>query len=111
MDAGHEELLPGSHTCVGCGGLTFRRREDHLCPRCAFEAEQLIERIELDGLDRDLELMARFDAYYQRRAAHQASAHVLPFPLFGETAVRDSLVRPAAEFMPDPFWQELREAS
>lgn len=59
--------LPGSRSCVGCGGLTFRNREDGLCPRCAFQAESLIEQIELDGLDHDLNLMSRFEAYCNER--------------------------------------------
>jgi hypothetical protein len=59
--------LPGSRHCVGCEGLTFRNRADGLCPRCAFEAEHLIEQIELDGLERDLTLMTRFEAYCRAR--------------------------------------------
>jgi hypothetical protein len=67
--------LPGSRRCVGCDGLTFRNREDGLCPRCAFEAEHLIEQIELDCLDRDLALMERFDAYCRERDLGVAHAH------------------------------------
>lgn len=59
--------LPGSRHCVGCGGLTFRNRDDRLCPRCAFEAEHLIEQIELESLDNDLALMTRFEAYCRQR--------------------------------------------
>lgn len=59
--------LPGSRHCVGCGGLTFRNRDDRLCPRCAFEAEHLIEQIELECLDHDLALMTRFEAYCRQR--------------------------------------------
>lgn len=60
-------MLPGSRECVGCHGLTFRNRADGLCPRCAFQAESLIEQIELDSLEHDLALMTQFEAYCQQR--------------------------------------------
>ena len=65
--------LPGSRSCVGCDGLTFRNRDDGLCPRCAYSAERLIEQIELDSLDRDLTLMTRFEAYYRQRELRLAA--------------------------------------
>jgi hypothetical protein len=111
MDLRREELLPGSHTCVGCGGLTFRQREDALCPRCAFEAESLIERIELDGLDRDLELITQFEAYYQQREVHKKRFKTLAGPVFARRPVLDPISREAADFSPDPFWSALRDAS
>ena len=71
--------LPGSRHCVGCGGLTFRNRDDGLCPRCAFEAEHLIEQIELESLDHDLALMTRFEAYCrQRDLARQRAVAAAP---------------------------------
>lgn len=60
-------MLPGSRECVGCHGLTFRNRSDGLCPRCAFQAESLIEQIELDSLERDLALITEFEAYCRQR--------------------------------------------
>jgi hypothetical protein len=73
--------LPGSRTCVGCNGLTFRNREDGLCPRCAFQAESLIEQIELEGLEHDLALMTRFEAYCTQRdrATAEREARALVF--------------------------------
>ncbi len=62
-------MLPGSRECVGCHGLTFRNRSDGLCPRCAFQAESLIEQIELDSLERDLALITEFEAYCRQRDA------------------------------------------
>jgi hypothetical protein len=83
MNEDAPEVLPGSHACVGCRGLTFRQRSDGLCPRCAFHAENLMERIELDGIERDLQLLTEFDAYYD---AHTRRAKA-----------REALI-------PDPFW-------
>lgn len=111
MDMRRDELLPGSHACVGCGGLTFRQREDALCPRCAFEAESLIERIELDGLDRDLELITQFEAYYQQREVHRKRFRRLAGPVFARRPVLDPISREAPDFTPDPFWAALRDAS
>jgi hypothetical protein len=106
------DLLPGSQECVGCGGMTFRRREDALCPRCAFDAEALIERIELDCLDHDLQLITEFEAYYRRREQDRER--------YGELARRPVFARRAAPFAagdrepvaftPDAFWLELRKA-
>jgi hypothetical protein len=111
MDQPHGELLPGSQTCVGCGGMTFRKREDSLCPRCAFDAESLIERIELDGLDRDLQLITEFEAYYRQRERDRERFEELKRPVFGErTAQHDLAAREPARFTPDPFWVELRDA-
>ncbi|MCW2926075.1 MAG: hypothetical protein JWM86_43 [Thermoleophilia bacterium] len=105
------ELLPGSHACVGCNGLTFRQREDNLCPRCAFEAESLIERIELDGLDRDLQLMTEFDAYYRQREEHRERFRRLAGPVFKNAHHRiDAEARALPSFVPDPFWANLRDA-
>jgi hypothetical protein len=98
--------LPGSRTCVGCGGLTFRNREDGLCPRCAFQAESLIEQIELDGLERDLALMTRFEAYCRQRdmAVEAAEAHAasrVREPFAG--AVGDPFASPTAGQAARPF--------
>lgn len=111
MDDRQEELLPGSRACVGCGGLTFRQRDDGLCPRCAFEAESLIERIELDGLDHDLELMTRFEAYYQQREVHRQRFRRLAGAVFGHRPSLDPQDREPAAFAPDAFWAALRDAS
>lgn len=111
MDIRRDELLPGSHECVGCGGLTFRQREDSLCPRCAFEAESLIERIELDGLDRDLELITQFEAYYRQREEHQERFRRLGGPVFARRPLFDPDDREPAQFRPDPFWAAIRDAS
>ncbi len=119
MDDRRGELLPGSQECVGCGGMTFRRREDALCPRCAFDAEALIERIELDCLDRDLQLITEFEAYYrQRERQRERFERVARRPVFGE---RTPIERPMGEtsvdehqpsiFAPDAFWSQLRRAS
>lgn len=62
-----EFRLPGSKICVGCSGLTFRDNGDHLCPRCAFSAEDLIEQIEMDCIERDLALITEFEAYCAQR--------------------------------------------
>lgn len=84
--------LPGSHICLGCGGLTFRNREDALCPRCAYRAEDLIEQIELEALDRDLNLMTEFEAYCRQRDLRATSIPTEVFtqgphaPLYGATA-------------------------
>ena len=110
MDDRHEALLPGSHECVGCGGLTFRQRQDALCPRCAFEAESLIERIELDGLAHDLQLMTEFDAYYRQREEQRKRFKKLGGPVFGRRPVLDPIAREPIELKPDPFWSALRDA-
>ncbi len=65
----HPTGPPGSHACVGCGCPTYRNRDDGLCPRCAWHAESLIEQIELASLDRDLTLLAQFEAFCQARDA------------------------------------------
>jgi hypothetical protein len=108
---GFPEGLPGSHTCVGCGGLTFRQREDALCPRCAFETEQLMETIEIAGLDRDLELMTEFDAYYSQRDADRARFKRLGGPVFARRPVLDPAARARTPFEVDAFWTHLRDAS
>jgi hypothetical protein len=109
MDDRQGELLPGSQQCVGCGGMTFRRREDALCPRCAFDAESLIERIELDGMDRDLQLITEFEAYYRQREQHRRRFERLSGPVFAERSDHDLGRRKPLAFAPDPFWAELRE--
>lgn len=111
MDDRQEELLPGSQTCVGCSGMTFRKREDGLCPRCAFDAESLIERIELDGLDRDLQLMTEFEAYYRQREQQKERFERFSEPVFPERSEHDIARREPAAFTPDPFWVALRDAS
>lgn len=111
MDLHRGELLPGSQSCVGCGGLTFRQRDDALCPRCAFEAESLIERIELDGMDRDLQLITEFDAYYRQREEQRKRFKKLAGPVFGRRPVLDPASREPIEFPPDSFWKTLRDAS
>ncbi len=110
MDDRHEMLLPGSHECVGCGGLTFRQRDDGLCPRCAFEAESLIERIELEGLDRDLRLITEFEAYYRQREEQRKRFKRLGGSVFGRRPVLDPASREPFELPIDPFWAELRSA-
>ncbi|MCW2921243.1 MAG: hypothetical protein JWL76_1117 [Thermoleophilia bacterium] len=110
MDDRHEALLPGSHECVGCGGLTFRQREDALCPRCAFEAESLIERIELDGLAHDLQLMTEFDAYYRQREEQRKRFKKLGGNVFGKRPALDPVARPPIDLTPAPFWLGLRDA-
>lgn len=117
MDEHQGELLPGSRDCVGCHGLTFRMRDDGLCPRCAFEAESLIERIELDGMSRDLQLMTEFDAYYRQREEHRKRfARLGATPVFSHKPFLDPVGRPPFSFAPltfapDPFLGELRDAS
>lgn len=108
MDERQGELLPGSQECVGCGGMTFRKREDSLCPRCAFDAESLIERIELEGLDRDLRLMTEFDAYYRQREEQKRRFERLGGPVFARGPSIASPERPPVDFSPDAFWSELR---
>ena len=117
MDERHGELLPGSHACVGCGGMTFRKREDALCPRCAFDAESLIERIELDGLSRDLQLITEFEAYYRQREQDRKRLRRLGGPVFARRPALDPAAREHAdfsreqpEFASDAFWSELRRA-
>lgn len=75
--------MPGAQGCVGCGGLTFRNRQDGLCPRCAYQAEHLIEQIEIDSLERDLSLLTRFEAYYRQREELRATGDptAVPTPL------------------------------
>ena len=110
MDLSRDELLPGSHACVGCGGLTFRQREDSLCPRCAFEAESLIERIELDGLDRDLQLITEFEAYYCQREEQRTRFQRLAGPVFAHQPLREPSRNERPPFAPDAFWTALRDA-
>jgi hypothetical protein len=111
MNEHHGELLPGSQSCVGCGGMTFRKREDALCPRCAFDAEALIERIELDCLDHDLNLLTQFDAYYRQREEQRKRFKKLGGPVFARRPVLDPASREPLAFEPDAFWSELRNAS
>lgn len=80
--------LPGAQACIGCQGLTFRNREDQLCPRCAYQAEHLIEQIELDLLNRDLSLMTQFEAYYRQRELGQPAGEV-DAPVFDRTPFGD----------------------
>lgn len=108
-DPNRAQELPGSRECVGCGGLTFRRREDALCPRCAFEAESLIERIELDGLDRDLQLMTEFEAYYRQREEHRKRFRRLSGPIFARRPVLDPISREPIAFERDAAWLQLRQ--
>lgn len=111
MDLHGGELLPGSHECVGCGGLTFRQRDDALCPRCAFEAETLIERIELDGLEHDLQLITEFDAYYRQREEQRKRLRRLSGPVFARRPVLDPAGRERAPFTHDAAWLHARDAS
>lgn len=67
-----DTLLPGSRFCVGCSHITFRKRNDGLCPKCAWQAEQLIEQIELDSLEQDLATITRFEAYCHQRLTGDA---------------------------------------
>lgn len=106
-----DELLPGSHACLGCNGLTFRSREDGLCPRCAFEAESLIERIELDGLGRDLALLVEFDAYYRQREEYRKRLRRLASPVFSRRPVLDPAGRERVPFTSEAFREGLRPAS
>ncbi|MCW2922760.1 MAG: hypothetical protein JWM98_164 [Thermoleophilia bacterium] len=111
MDANHGELLPGSHTCVGCNGLTFRQREDALCPRCAFEAETMMEGIEVEGLHRDLQLITEFEAYYQQREAHRTRFARLGGNVFEHRPATNLAERATPSFAVDVPWPELRSAS
>lgn len=111
MDDVHGTPLPGSQACVGCGGMTFRKREDSLCPRCAFDAEALIERIELDCLDRDLQLITEFEAYYRQREEHRKRFKRLGGSVFAHRPALDPVAREPISFEPDAFWTELRDAS
>lgn len=88
--------MPGSKACVGCGGLTFRNRDDQLCPRCAYEAELLIEQIELDCLEHDLALITEFEAYCCKRDLARARQLAFGKPLFEHARTQ----RPALEFAP-----------
>ena len=103
------DALPGSRSCVGCGGLTFRQRDDGLCPRCAFETEQLMEGIEIAGLDRDLELLTEFDAYYRQREEQRKRFKKLGGPVFARRPVLDPAGRERVPFTVDPFWSHLRD--
>ena len=111
MDEMSHEALPGSRNCVGCNGLTFRQRADNLCPRCAFETEQMMERIEIAGLDRDLELMTEFEAYYTRRDEERKRFKKLGGPVFARRPILDPAGRERAPFELDSFWTHLRDAS
>lgn len=113
MSSSHDARLPGSRCCVGCNGLTFRQRADGLCPRCAFDAESLIERIEVDGLHHDLQLITEFEAYYRQRERQREQLRSLAGPVFPRTddASQDGAGRVSTPFRSDPFWASLREAS
>lgn len=113
MDAHQDPQLPGSRSCVGCHGTTFRQRDDGLCPRCAFDAECLIERIEVDGLHRDLQLMTEFDAYYrQREEQRERASNVSSGNVFARDRQESTLSRrPWPALQQDPFWASFREAS
>ena len=64
--------------------MTFRNRQDGLCPRCAWQAEHLIEQIELESLEHDLALITAFEGYCHQRdeAARVPSPLALGEPLF-----------------------------
>lgn len=99
--------LPGSKACMGCGGLTFRNREDGLCPRCAFQAENLIEQIELDSLERDLTLMTKFDAYYSQRELARERESLSPAArTFGASRLFDERRYGERPFAQGPFWEK-----
>jgi hypothetical protein len=62
--------MPGGHRrCIGCTSITFRNRDDQLCPKCAFETERLVEQVELAMLDDDLALLVRLDAWCASRGS------------------------------------------
>lgn len=105
-DHDHQPTLPGSHACVGCRGLTFRQRSDGLCPRCAFEAESLIEQIEIAGLNRDLQLITEFDAYYRRREEQRKRFKRLGGSVFSRRPVLDPAGRERLPFSGDVGWQD-----
>lgn len=110
METPRNDLIPGSRECVGCGGLTFRQREDALCPRCAFEAESLIERIEVDGLHDDLRLITEFEAYYRQREEQRKRFKKLGGPVFARRPVLDPAGRERQPFDRDAFWTTMRDA-
>ena len=108
MEMPQEDALPGSRTCVGCHGLTFRRASDGLCPRCAFEAEHLIERIEIDSLNRDLALITEFEAYYQKREEHRLRLAQIGGPVFPPFEPYEHDQRTESPFSRDSRWREFR---
>jgi hypothetical protein len=110
MDVSGSESIPGSHHCVGCAGLTFRQRPDGLCPRCAFEAESLIERIEVEGLYDDLRLITEFDAYYRQREEQRKRFKKLGGPVFARRPVLDPGGRDRQPFEVDPAISTWRDA-
>ncbi len=59
--------VPGGMCCSSCDSITFRARADGLCPACALRIEKMIEEIELEGMERDLILISRFEAYCVKR--------------------------------------------
>jgi len=101
------EDLPGSRACVGCHGLTFRSRGDGLCPRCAFNAESLIEQVELDALDRDLQLLTQFEAYYQARAERRSRSTSTT----GDATCASNLRRPFAGMEPFSLFDDAGAAN
>ena len=105
--------LPGSRSCIGCGGLTFRQREDGLCPRCAFDAETLVERIEVEALEHDLQLLVEFDAYCRQRDEHRERLRtVATQPVFPDAPMRperDSLDGAPLRLPPLPRFTRARD--
>ena len=58
---------PGGRACLRCHMATWR--PDLVCSACTGELERMIERIELEAMVADLDLLVRFDAYCASRAS------------------------------------------
>jgi hypothetical protein len=56
---------PGGASCLRCLALTWRPQR--ICSPCTGELERMIERIEIDSIEADLELLVRFEAYCHAR--------------------------------------------
>jgi hypothetical protein len=65
----HGRSGPPARTCTGCRAPLWRNNSDPLCARCAAGVENLIERIEIDSIGSDLDLLVAFEAYCHRREA------------------------------------------
>ncbi|MCW2948989.1 MAG: hypothetical protein JWN41_2 [Thermoleophilia bacterium] len=69
-----------------------------------------MEGIEIAGLDRDLNLLTEFEAYYRQRDEERKRFKRLGGPVFARRPVIDPAGRKRAPFEVDPFWTQLRDA-
>ena len=67
-----------------------------------------MERIELDSLHRDLQLMTEFEAYYRQREEQRKRFKRQAAPVFARRPVLDPFSRPSTDISADELRRDLR---